>query len=477
MADALRMIAPRELALSFVLVIVAFCCRVDNAFMMMLDLHGAMPVFLAALCAGVLAGCVGAACRPAGSRRAQMAWIIAGTASSVAGLTVAGFVQALPLLACALPAGALLGFGLACALCQWWVLYASLSPAKLLFTTAVSVFLASVLWYVLKQVGTFPVTCFCLVVCALCGGLLCLLMLISTEKAGEGEVPEQPVPSLSDGSRAAFRRPAAAAVAGLLFNFFTLGLTFWPAAAGLSTSSASCKPLSYALVLVALIVVVRRSSSQRRAAVTFAHVALPIAAAIVLASPFVDLVVDLEAVPFSSALTYLGIALFNVLGLALPLCALRRGRRSACRAAAVYLAGCVLALATGMAVFQLLGHDAQVVSLCIMAAYLAALVIVSVRAAGERSLEGEASPALREGDAPESSDKRLAACGRVAEQYALSPREAEILRFLSRGHGAKYIAERLCISADTVRTHCKRIYEKTGVHAKDELLELVEHAE
>ncbi len=167
--------------------------------------------------------------------------------------------------------------------CQWWVLYASLPPAKLLFTTAVSVFLASVLWYVLKQVGTFTVTCFCLVVCALCGGLLCLLTLISTEKAGKGEVPEQPVPSLSDGSRAAFRRPAAAAVAGLLFNFFTLGLTFWPAAQGLSTSSASCKPLSYALVLAALIVVVRRSAW--RAVVTFAHVALPIAAAIVLASP------------------------------------------------------------------------------------------------------------------------------------------------------------------------------------------------
>ncbi|MFR1639272.1 MAG: response regulator transcription factor [Eggerthellaceae bacterium] len=69
---------------------------------------------------------------------------------------------------------------------------------------------------------------------------------------------------------------------------------------------------------------------------------------------------------------------------------------------------------------------------------------------------------------------RLRARGRAVRALAARSR---ILRFLSRGHGAKYIAERLCISADTVRTHCKRIYEKTGVHAKDELLELVEHAE
>lgn len=147
MADALlRLIAPRELALCFVLVVVAFCCRVDNAFMMMLDLQGAMPTFLVALCVGVLAGCLGAACRPARSRRSQMVWISVVTACSIAGLAVAGFVQMLPSLWCALAAGALVGFGLAGALCQWWSIYAPLPPAKLLMTMATSVFLAAVLW-------------------------------------------------------------------------------------------------------------------------------------------------------------------------------------------------------------------------------------------------------------------------------------------------------------------------------------------
>lgn len=487
MADALlRLVAPRELALSFMLVIVAFCCRVDNALMMMLDLHGVVPVFLASLFAGVLAGCAATAWGPARSKRSQMAWISICTASGIAGLAAAGFVHALPSPWCALVAGALLGFGLSCMLCRWWAQYAALPPTRLLVTMSVSALLASVLWYLLMQVGTFPVTCFCLVVCALCGGLLLLVSLMASDKPGDDTSQVQDtVPTGearsgdagSDDSRAVFRAPAIAAAIGLLFNFFTLGLTFWPAAAGLSSSSVSCKPISYVLVLVAVAVVVTRISSPRRAVVSFSHTALPIAAAIVLASPFIEVIVDVGAVPLYSPITYAGIALFNVLGLALPLCAAAPDARSNARTAAAYLAACVLALGAGMVVFRMFGQGAQVVSLCIMAAYLAGLVIVSVRSAAERADRLDAVRRTEEEGSAEPSDRRQAACARVAEQYALSPRETEILRFLARGHGAKYIAERLFISADTVRTHCKRIYEKTGVHAKDELLELVEHAE
>ena len=481
MVDALlRLIAPRELALSFVLVLVAFCCRVDNAFMMMLDLHGVVPAFLTSLSAGVLAGCIVTAWRPTRSNRGQMAWISACTASGVAGLTAAGFVHALPSLWCALAAGALLGFGLSCMLCRWWAQYAALSPARLLVTMSVSVLLASVLWYLLKQVGTFPVTCFCLVVCALCGGLLLLVSLAASGKSDEDASCEQGAAPSDEASpveaRAAVRTPAIAAAVGLLFNFVTLGLTFWPAAAGLSSSSATCKPVSYLLVLAAAVVAALHIPSQRRAVISFSHMALPIAAAIVLASPFVDIIVDTSAIPLYSPITYVGIALFNVLGLALPLCAVARSSRSIARMAAVYLAACALALGAGMAVFRVLGQGAQVVSLCIMAGYLAGLVIVSVRSAAGRIDRFDAERS-REGGSDEPSDRRQTACARIAEQYALSPRETEILRFLARGHGAKYIAERLFISADTVRTHCKRIYEKTGVHAKDELLELVERAE
>ena len=478
MSDASpRLIAPRGLALAFALVIAAFCCRADNSLMLMLDMQGVLPPFLGALGAGALLGCLALFAGPVGTRRSRVIWASAGTACIVAGLSVAGFVQTLP--AACLPAGgALIGFGLALALCQWWAAFAVLPSGALLATASVAFLLASAIWYVLRHVGSFPVTCFCLVVCALCSGLLFLLSLAATENdvesdAGDAREPEPAVPI----ANARYGKVAAAAAVGLLFNFFTLGLTYWPVAAGLSTTSVNCKPLSYLLIVVVLALLARRAPFEGRNAVSFAHVALPIAAAIVLASPFVELIVDLGPVPVFTSLTYLGIALFNVLGFALPLSAVREAGRPVMRAAAVYLAACALAVIAGMLVFRALGQSAQVVSLCIMAAYLAGLAIASVRRPYDRGPHAASSDDGLSANTAVPFDARAAACEHVAASYALSPREAEILQFLARGHGAKYIADRLCISADTVRTHCKRIYEKTGVHAKDELVELVEHAE
>ncbi len=50
----------------------------------------------------------------------------------------------------------------------------------------------------------------------------------------------------------------------------------------------------------------------------------------------------------------------------------------------------------------------------------------------------------------------------------LSPREAEVINLLSRGHRFKEIAGRLGISATTVRTHLERSYEKLQVSSRTE---------
>ncbi|WP_420484871.1 helix-turn-helix transcriptional regulator [Eggerthella lenta] len=40
-----------------------------------------------------------------------------------------------------------------------------------------------------------------------------------------------------------------------------------------------------------------------------------------------------------------------------------------------------------------------------------------------------------------------------------------------------YVAEELVISKNTVRTHTKSIFAKTGVHSRQELIDLVESIE
>ncbi len=62
----------------------------------------------------------------------------------------------------------------------------------------------------------------------------------------------------------------------------------------------------------------------------------------------------------------------------------------------------------------------------------------------------------------------------IATKYNLTKREQEILIYLARGRSVRYIAETLVISENTAWTHTKRIYSKTGVHNKQELMSLVE---
>ncbi|NTU88523.1 MAG: helix-turn-helix transcriptional regulator [Actinobacteria bacterium] len=64
-------------------------------------------------------------------------------------------------------------------------------------------------------------------------------------------------------------------------------------------------------------------------------------------------------------------------------------------------------------------------------------------------------------------------CVMIGRSYRLSPRESEILPYLAQGHSAAYIAKHLCISFNTVKTHTKRVYEKLGVHSRDNLIALI----
>lgn len=60
----------------------------------------------------------------------------------------------------------------------------------------------------------------------------------------------------------------------------------------------------------------------------------------------------------------------------------------------------------------------------------------------------------------------------LARAYGLSEREAEVVELLLRGHTYQAAADALCISTDTVRYHVKNVYRRTGVHNRQELIEL-----
>ncbi|MCD8207221.1 MAG: LuxR family transcriptional regulator [Bacteroidales bacterium] len=62
----------------------------------------------------------------------------------------------------------------------------------------------------------------------------------------------------------------------------------------------------------------------------------------------------------------------------------------------------------------------------------------------------------------------------LAEEYALSSREAEVLRYLAMGRGSDYIADELQIAWNTARSHTHNVYVKLNVHSRQELLDLMD---
>ena len=58
------------------------------------------------------------------------------------------------------------------------------------------------------------------------------------------------------------------------------------------------------------------------------------------------------------------------------------------------------------------------------------------------------------------------------EEYKLTPKEKEVLKFLSDGLSYKMVADKLGISYYTVNAHIKKIYEKLHVHSLGEAVSL-----
>lgn len=92
-----------------------------------------------------------------------------------------------------------------------------------------------------------------------------------------------------------------------------------------------------------------------------------------------------------------------------------------------------------------------------------------------RSMDGSAATPKHDVQQPSSSFDRLPyTCHLIAVEYDLTRREEEILQLLVRGRTASRIAETLCITTATTRTHLRNIYAKLGVHSQQDILDMYE---
>ena len=77
-------------------------------------------------------------------------------------------------------------------------------------------------------------------------------------------------------------------------------------------------------------------------------------------------------------------------------------------------------------------------------------------------------------DASDSGESETSAykTSLLADSYGLTRREQEVLGLLLKGRSIPYIKETLYISTNTAKTHVRHIYQKMGIHDRQELITL-----
>ena len=295
-----------------------------------------------------------------------------------------------------------------------------------------------------------------------------------TTKTRTGVEPHKNEGSLGWPHRlATLLRPSWAPLCGLGICAFLLGL-LWAQEIPLWSAEASGSRafLGNAGFIGPLLVSLGMAFASRRIcdyadAKRFFWIVMPIVAAFFVITPLFD---DIGSVEWN----VLVVNLQNGGSVALAVCTwsllLASSRASGVSTYATF-GGC-LAFVSGMSlagfvVFHGVGTAANVVAIVMFVAYLCATVVFLV-------VEGPEEQAARkqEDNIVESYIKNR--CRTIVDAYALTPREAEILVLLSRGHSYGFIAESVYISEATVRTHARNIYRKMGISSQEDLLNYID---
>lgn len=95
------------------------------------------------------------------------------------------------------------------------------------------------------------------------------------------------------------------------------------------------------------------------------------------------------------------------------------------------------------------------------------------------SFEGNQAPVSSQVETPTQQKKvpLLRRCQIIGEHYSLSNREIDVFHLLASGRNAARVQEELMISAGTVNTHTRHIYQKLDVHTQQELIDLMQNAD
>ena len=369
-----------------------------------------------------------------------------------------------------------LGAGLGSLLVLWGMLYARLEPEQLLPNGAVAIIIATLAKAAQAALGTGAMAYLFMILVLIVGSGLLLSALPNvgpTEGTDKTDgSPTEPMPTRRASNLRGMLASLWLPLIGAGLACFIFGLIWDPVTSGESARAGTTAPWLSSLTgpalmgaAVALTVMHDRGTSPLR---RFNEYVFPLAVAVLLVIPPVSQAQPTWA-PLTGACSSASFALIALTAW----CALTATARSSnAPATAVFglgIAWSALTFLGGLYAILIVGEHGRTLCLVALALYLVLIAVSFARASQEERASRIDGPTV---DDARSLIRRR--CDELTEQFGLSPRENDVLYYLGRGYNHAYIAKKLYISENTVRTHVRHIYTKLDVGSREEIIDLID---
>ena len=390
------------LALSCVLAGFALCLHADNLLLGAYALEGAADLFIHSFLVGVVALCVVVFVSAHDGEKRR--WSIGvGLLASIAGVLCALLYQVLPTPVSAAGAGLFLGFGLTCLLRQWGRYYRLFPTKGALLNTMLAFLAASCWWFVVSHAGTPFLFCLGMLVLVSCGALpLLASQIVQADeiKAGlRSVVAVKPLETMREVMQKGMGGGCRSHVQLLHDRFDAMVRSDRCRVRGRRVQADGVSAASHSGMVGSCARVPRASGILQ----AFYRIALPVAAALMLVCPIANVTGALSGLMLFSTISYLGVALMNVLGLVVLLWMAKSSDVGFSKVFAAFCASCAASVVVGMTVFQLSGAHAQLLWSSVLSIYIVAVVLSEVVAAIGR-LHAAGEPARRASEEGELLD-------------------------------------------------------------------------
>lgn len=77
----------------------------------------------------------------------------------------------------------------------------------------------------------------------------------------------------------------------------------------------------------------------------------------------------------------------------------------------------------------------------------------------------------------QDDDEKASIAKKLSAEFALTPREVDVVLILAKGRNKERAAEELHLARETVKTHAANVYRKLAIHSQQDLIDLIERFE